>query len=101
MNLKSNHAITKYYNNAYNGNVDSFSCFIYATELLKLQKTRVAKVLASQMGTLTGISQTLGIEEFEARVILNGLVMLDRIRTFTGGGYNCYQVIDKTLPDWN
>lgn len=101
MNSKSNQAITKYYNNFYDGNANSFSCFIYATELLKLQKTRVAKVLASQTGTLAGISQTLGIEEYEARVILSGLAMIDRIRIFTQGGYNCYRVIDKSIPEWS
>jgi len=95
MNKQSNDVVDRFYNNPSN-----FGKFIWSTELVKLQKTRTRKVLATDGGTLNVIAQILELEKFEAEVLLEGLHQLGKIKKFIGGGVNGYTVLDKTLPEF-
>lgn len=89
LNQKSNQAIDNYYNGG--------DEFIWSTELVRLQRSRAARVLRSELGTLDGIAEKLNMETFEAKVLLVGLKMMGRIKLEIGGGWGyTYRVLDNS-----
>lgn len=97
MNKQSNKMVSNYY-----GGCGGVGRFIWSTELVKLQKTRVKQILISKSGTLKGIAKKLGIEYYEAEILLYGLDQMGKVKKFIGNDYiDGYCVIDKTMPEFS